>query len=194
MKFAGTERVTIEIEGTFAPTRQLPVEYDLVDGRARVSLFAFHVDQLHIVGIPFVRSSYAEVLWRVAARHRGDPAWWVAACDLAAQGPAIAARRWVKYPVRMTTVEVTETTVTTGDLAFTFGAPGEPATVEQRTLLTGELFQVPWGDDASGAHRVSVTHLTDRAGAEPLGSEVAWSSTAILRKYREHRCGSAIRV
>jgi len=192
VKFSGTERVTIELEGTFVPSRQLPVEYDLVDGRARVSLFAFHVDQLHIVGIPFVRSSYAEVLWRIAVRHRGEAAWWVTACDLAARGPAIAAKRWVRYPVRMTTVEVAETRVTSGGLDFELGAPDEPQAVEQRALLTGDLFRVPWGDYASNAHRVTVSRLTDRIGAETVGGDVSWSTSAILRKNREHRCGSAI--
>lgn len=196
MKFAGTERITVELAGTFEPQLALPdgLAFDLVDGRARVSLFAFHVDDLRIGGVPFVRSSYAEVLWRIAVVHAGEPAWWVAACDLAARVPAIAARRFVRYPVRMVPVEVGETRIATGGLEFALETGSDPVSVEQRTLLTGTLWRVPWGDDARGAHRAQVRNLTDRAGRETLGADVTWSTTAIVRRGREHRCGSAIAV
>jgi len=105
-RFSGRERVTIEIDGLFDPgTLEIPeqLELELHEGRARVSLFAFFVEKLAIAGVPFVRPSYPEVLWRIAVRDRGEPAWWVACCDLAALGPRMAARRWVRYPTREAT-------------------------------------------------------------------------------------------
>jgi hypothetical protein len=171
-RFEGHERITIELDGFFEPTLELPhgLELDLVDGRARVSLFAFHVDSLRIVGMPLVRASYGELLWRIAVRRGEQRAWWVAACDLGAMGPAWAARRWVRYPVRKTRVEVTDRAVSLDGLGFELGEDGDPALVEQRDLLTSSLFQVLWGDDASGI--VVKFAMTDTLGPRTVGSDV----------------------
>jgi hypothetical protein len=195
-RFSGRERVTIELDGLFDPTLELPsgLELDLVDGRARVSLFAFHVEDLRVTGIPLVRASYGEVLWRVAVRRGEQRAWWVAACDLAAMGPAWAARRWVRYPVRKTRVEVTDHAVSLEGFGFELGEDGDPALVEQRDLLTSSLFQVPWGDDASGAHVAEVRTMTDTLGPRTVGSDVTWEASAKVRRGRVHRCGVATRL
>jgi len=195
-RFSGRERITIELDGSFEPTLALPagLALDLVDGRARVSLFAFHVDDLRVIGMPLVRSSYAELLWRIAVRRGEQRAWWVAACDLTAAGPAWAARRWVRYPVRKRRIDVSEAGVSVEGLAFEIGPPGDPAIVEQRPLLTGAVFQVPWGDDASGAHTAPVRAMADTLGPITVGSDVTWATTAIVRKGREHRCGVATRL
>lgn len=206
-RFAGRERITIELDGWFDPAAlALPAGLvpELEGGRARVSLFAFHVDALRVIGVPLVRASYAEVLWRIAVRRGDTPAWWVAACDLDARArlAAWAARRWVRYPVRRCAVAVTETGATgaialggpAGAFACTVG-PGEAsAGIEARELLTGQpgaLSRVPWGDDRRGASRAPVRHLTDTLGAATLGRAVAWANTAIVRRGRAHRCGAA---
>lgn len=72
MRFSGTERATIELDGWFLPgalavPRAAELELD-AEGRGRVSLFAFHVDDLQIAGVPLLRASYAELLWRIAVR------------------------------------------------------------------------------------------------------------------------------
>ena len=192
-RFIGTERVTIELDGFFEPVLELPsgLALDLVDGRARVSLFAFHVDDLRVVGMPVVSASYAEVLWRIAVRRGEQRAWWVAACDLHARGPGWAARRWVRYPVRKARVAVTEARVAVDDFAFEVGAAGDRAIVERRTLLTGALYEVPWGDDGTGAHRAPVTSMTDSLGRVTVGRDIEWANTAIIRRGRQHRCGVA---
>jgi len=197
-RFVGKERVTIELDGTFDGDVALPggLALDRVDGRARVSLFAFYVDDIRIAFMPLIKSSYAEVLWRLAVRAGpgDDAAWWVAACDLAAAGPAWAARRWVRYPVRKQPVEVSDSRIAIADsFALELGAKRDPALVEQRPLLTGSLFRVPWGDDASGAHRAEVRSISDALGRLTVGADITWSSTAIVRHGREHRCGVAQR-
>jgi hypothetical protein len=195
-RFEGRERVTIELDGTFAPGIALPdgLDFDLVDGRARVSLFAFHVEDLRIVGMPLVRASYGEVLWRIAVRRGTQRAWWVAACDLGALGPAWAARRWVRYPVRKARVEVGDRAVTVDDFTFALGPDGDPALVEQRVLLTSALFQVPWGDDATGAHVAEVHAMTDPLARRTVGADVTWEMRAKVRRGRVHRCGVATRL
>jgi hypothetical protein len=203
-RFTGTERVTIELEGSFDPgTLKLPagLVLDVDKQRARVSLFAFHVDELRVIGMPVVSASYAEVLWRVAVRHRGARAWWVAACDLAARGPGWAARRWVRYPVRKSKVHVLDAhdvepacagiSADDGAISFALGPDGDPAIVERRALLTGSLYEVPWGDDGTGARRAAVRAMTDTLGRVTLGSPVEWSGNAVIRRGRAHRCGVA---
>lgn len=194
-RFEGRERVTIELDGFFKPTRDLPdrLEYELVEGQARVSLFAFHVDNLKVKRVPF-GTSYSELLWRIAVRHAGAPAWWVTACDLEALIPTWAARRWVRYPVRWQRVNVTERQLSMRDLNFDIGPGVGTARVEQRDLLTGDLYRVPWGDDASGAQHAEVTDLTDSLGRLTVGTDITWSPTAIVRYGRMHRCGVAASV
>jgi hypothetical protein len=195
-RFEGRERVTIELDGLFEPALALPdgLALDLVGGRARVSLFAFHVDDLRIVGMPLVRSSYSELLWRIAVRRGDERAWWVAACDLGAMGPAWAARRWVRYPVRKTRIAVGDSGIALDGFGFELGPDADPVLVEQRALLTSSLFQVPWGDDATGAHLAEVRAMTDTLGARTVGSDVTWEPRAKVRRGRVHRCGVATRL
>ena len=202
-RFEGRERITIELDGSFEPTPAFALPdglvLELVDGRARVSLFAFHVDDLLVTGMPLIRASYAELLWRVAVRRGDERAWWVVACDIGAAGPAWAARRWVRYPVRKLHVAVEETGVSTDGLSFEVGPDGDrraivPAIIEQRALLTGDIYRVPWADDASGAHRAEVRAMRDTVSGITVGAEVGWSNTAIIRRGRQHRCGVATRL
>ena len=201
-RFHGRERVTIELDGLLDPASlAIPrgLELELRDGAARVRLFAFHVEDLRITGIPLVHSSYAEVLWRIAVLERGEPAWWVACCDLAALAPRLAARRWVRYPTRAASrVIVTEARIEVAASRTTLGLdlgamepralPGEP-----RRLLVGPNAEwvVPWGDDAELAGAAAVTVTADRLAIDTLGTPVRWAATAAVRRGREHRCGTA---
>jgi hypothetical protein len=196
-RFEGRERITIELDGFFEPTFALPdrLELDLVDRRARVSLFAFHVDDLRVLGLPLVRASYGELLWRIAARQGDTRVWWVLSCDLDALGPAWAARRWVRYPVRKMRVDITDRGVSADGLVFDVGPDRDPALVEQRQLVTGEiLHHVPWGDDTSGAHLAEVRGMVDTISRTTVGSDVEWAGTARVRRGRLHRCGVATRL
>ena len=95
-QFRGIERATVEIEGTFDAAQSFSQALDLEideNDRARVSVFAFHVDDLKITGVPLVRASYGELLWRVAIRSHGQPAWSVVACDLEPLGARLIAER-----------------------------------------------------------------------------------------------------
>ncbi len=136
-RFEGRERVTIELDGFFEPRPILPARlaYDLVDGRARVSLFAFRVDNLKMKRVPF-GASYSELLWRIAVRHDDTPAWWVLACDLDALIPAWAAARWVKYRVRNLRVNIMDRQVSADGLIFDIAPGGDIAEVEQRRGVT----------------------------------------------------------
>ncbi len=218
-RFRGRERVTVEIDGAFDPAGlAVPagVELERSDGAARVRLFAFFVEGIRITGVPLVRASYAEVLWRVAVRAAIDrasgepagedarseivPAWWAIRCDLGARGPRFAARRWVRYPVHAAEVEVAEERVRVaaaagGELAIAIGAAGAAAAIEQRPLITGldAAWAVPWGDDGGEAVEAAVSVERDTLSAVTLGAEVRWSPTALVRRGREHRCGTARR-
>jgi hypothetical protein len=202
-RFRGRERITIELDGAFDPAGlAVPagVELDPPEGPARVRLFAFFVEGIRIAGVPLLRASYAEVLWRVAVRADGGPAWWALCCDLGAIGPRFAARRWVRYPVRAADVEVVEDRVRVaaaggGELAIAVGAAGAPAGVEQRPLITGldAAWVVPWGDDGGDAHIAPVSVERDELSQITVGAEVRWSPTAVVRRGREHRCGTARR-
>lgn len=203
-RFRGRERVTIELDGAFDPAGlALPagIELDPAGGPARVRLFAFFVERLQIAGVPLLRSSYAEVLWRVAVRAGGEPAWWALACDLAARGPRIAARRWVRYPVRAAAVEVEAARVRVrvaagdGELAIAIGAPGAPAPLEHRPLITGEdaAWSVPWGDEDAEAEVAPARVLADTLSRLTVGAAVRWAPTGLVRAGREHRCGVARR-
>lgn len=203
-RFHGRERTTAELDGWFEP-QQLHVPHQVVldrdeAGRGRVQLFCFAVEDLRMTGVPLVRASYAEILWRIAVRAGGEPAWWVIACDLEALGPRLLASRYVRYPVRRSRVAVTaeEVRAATGDgeLAITLGDPsGEERDAEQRILLVGDDagWSVPWGDAERSGRAVRVTVTADSLARATLGSPVTWAQTALVRSGREHRCGIAQR-
>jgi hypothetical protein len=52
-RFAGTERVTVELDGTFDAAAVVLPEGLVHDG-GRISLFAFHVDRIRIAGVPLL--------------------------------------------------------------------------------------------------------------------------------------------
>lgn len=201
-RFRGRERVTIELDGAFDPAGlAIPagVALDPPGGPARVRLFAFFVEGIRITGVPLLRASYAEVLWRVAVRAETGPAWWAMRCDLGAIGARLLARRWVRYPVRAAAVEVSEERVRVaapaGELSIAIGPPGAPAAVEPRPLITGldGAWAVPWGEDGGAARAAPASVEHDTLSAITLGAEVRWSPTALVRRGREHRCGAARR-
>jgi hypothetical protein len=204
-RFHGIEDVTIELAGSFDPARlEVPSCIELerdAGGRARVSLFAFAVRRIRITGVPLIRASYPELLWRIAVRDGGAPAWWALACDLGARGPRIAARRWVRYPVRAQMVAVTAERISAtgpaGDLAIRLGPAAETTAIDVRPLITGRdaSWLVPWGDDA-GEVQVSpavVDVERDSLGEATVGSAIAWEHAACIRRGRRHRCGVARR-
>jgi len=202
--FVGRERATVELDGTFLPgglavPRQLELELD-ADGRARLRLFAFHVDDLRIVHVPLVRASYAEVLWRVAVRTAGQAAWWVPACDLGARVPRLLAARLIHYPTRAGTVEVTRDAVritcSAGSLDIALGpAGGEQIAVEPRALVVGPAaeWEVPWGDEGPAAHPAVATIAADSLAQATVGAQITWAPVAFVREGRQHQCGVARR-
>jgi len=200
--FAGTERATIELDGWFQPgalvlPRSAEPELD-AEGRARVSLFAFHVDDLRIAGVPLVRASYAELLWRVAVQVAGRAAWWIAACDLGSRPARVLAERAIHYPVRpaRVAVDIDRIRAEAGPraLAISVGrAARERLSPECRPVLTGPRaeWEVPWGDDGLAAQLAPVSVDTDSLGATTLGMSVTWAPVALVRTGRLHRCGSS---
>jgi hypothetical protein len=201
-RFTGRERATIELDGTFLPgrlavPRQLALELD-AEGRARLRLFAFHVDDLRIARVPLVRASYAEVVWRIAVRAGETAAWWVPACDLGARAPRLLASRYIHYPTRAGTIEVELDHVRVageaGSLAIALGPAGsEDVTQESRTLLVGPAaeWEVPWGDDGPAAHPAVAAVSADSLAEATVGGPVSWAGVAFVRQGREHRCGVA---
>ncbi|HSN25697.1 MAG TPA: hypothetical protein VLT45_05410 [Kofleriaceae bacterium] len=201
MRFFGTERATIELDGYFDPRglvlpRTAELELD-ADGRARVSLFAFHVDNLQVVGLPLVRASYAELLWRVAVRTAGRLAWWVVACDLASRRARYIAEREIRYPVRRSevTVEVDALRCISGggDLAISLGQLSEHASPERRGVYTGPRaeWEVPWADDGSAGRIAPVRVEADSLGTTTVGMSVTWAPVALVRSGRLHGCGTS---
>jgi hypothetical protein len=197
-RFTGRERATVELDGAFRPgglvvPQRLSLELDR-DGRARVRLFAFAVEGLRIAGVPLVRASYSELLWRVAVRAGDTPAWWVVACDLGARAPRWVASRYVRYPVRARDVEVEADRVRCDGLAIALGPAGrEEIAPESRPVLVGAQaeYEVPWGDDGPPAHPAMATIEADTLADETLGAPVTWAPAAFVRASREHRCGVA---
>jgi len=202
VRFAGTERATIELDGWFAPDalavpHAATLELD-ADGRARVSLFAFHVDDLAIVALPVLRASYAELLWRVAVRIAGQPAWWIASCDLGSRRARWLAEHAIHYPVRRARVAVDADEIRADvgprTLAISVGASiGEKRSPERRRVVTGPRadWEVPWGDDGSGALLAPVSVEADSLSQATLGMSVAWAPVCLVRIGRLHRCGSS---
>lgn len=198
-RFTGTERVTVELGGTFDPsTVTLPA--GLAHDGGRVSLFAFQVERLRMAGVPLLSWSYPEVLWRIAVRHDGVPCWWAIACDLEARGPAWAAHRYVRYEVRRHHVVVDETRVITrgeaGELAIEISNKvAAPLELERRELRTGRDagWVVPWGDDLGPSLVHPVKILSDSLSEPSFGAPVKWADRAVLRRGRQHRCGVAHR-
>ena len=202
MRFSGTERTTIELDGWFhsralAIPRTAELELD-DDGRARVSLFAFHVDDLQITGVPLVRASYAELLWRIAVRTAGRLGWWIVACDLASRRARYVAEHEIHYPVRRSTVVVEHTAVRcisgAGDLVLSVGV-GEARAVspERRGVFTGPRaeWEVPWADDGSAGRIAPVRVEADSLSGPTLGMSVTWAPVALVRSGRLHGCGSS---
>lgn len=193
-QFRGIERATIEIDGTFDATQSFSAPLDLeIDAhdRARVSVFAFHVDDLKITGVPLVRASYGQLLWRIAIRDRGQPAWWVIACDLEPLGARLIAERTVRYPVRRNAVDVTVSAVRAPGFVVELAAATTARPLEHRPLIVRDGWQVPWGDDDTSAAVAPATVVEDKLAFETLGTRVQWSATALVRTNREHRCGIA---
>ncbi len=193
-QFRGTERATIEIEGTFDATQSFNTPLDLEideNDRARVSVFAFHVDDLKITGVPLVRASYGELLWRVAIRDSRGPAWWVVACDLEPLGARLIAERTIRYPVRRNAVEVTVQSIQAPGFVVDLEAATSARPIEHRRLMVRDGWEIPWGDDDATAAVAPATVLDDTLAFETLGTRVKWSPTALVRTNREHRCGIA---
>jgi hypothetical protein len=193
-QFRGIERATIEVEGTFDATQSFNTQLDLEideNDRARVSVFAFHVDDLKITGVPVVRASYGELLWRIAIRHRGEPAWLVVACDLEPLGARLIAERTIRYPVRRNAVDVTVQRIQAPGFVVDLEAATSAQPLEHRRLMVRDGWEVPWGDDDATAAVAPATVLDDTLAFETLGTRVKWSPTALVRTNREHRCGIA---
>ncbi|MGE5180817.1 MAG: hypothetical protein ACM31C_02085 [Acidobacteriota bacterium] len=197
-RFSGRERATVELDGWFRPgglavPRRLALELD-GDGRARVRLFAFHVDDLRIARVPVFRASYAEILWRVAVRAGDTPAWWIAACDLGAWTARLAAARYVRYPVRRGKVDVSLDHVRADGLAISLGPAGtEEIAPEPRPVLVGANaeWEVPFADDGPPARPAVATVEADSLAEQTLQAPVTWAPAAFVRVNRQHRCGAA---
>jgi hypothetical protein len=201
MRFFGTERATIELDGYFPPRalaipRTAELELD-DDGRARISLFAFHVADLHVVGLPVVRASYAELLWRVAVRTGGRLGWWVIACDLASRRARFMAEHELHLPVRRSEVDVELTAIRCisqpGDLVISLGALSEHASPERRGMFTGPRaeWEVPWSDDGSAGRIAPARVEVDSLSAATVGMSVTWAPVALVRSGRLHGCGTS---
>jgi hypothetical protein len=204
LRFSGTERATIELDGYFHPRalvipRTAELELD-DDGRARVSLFAFHVDDLRITTprVPLIRASYAELLWRVAVRTAGRRAWWVVACDLGSRRARYLAERELHYPVRKAELaadlEAIRCISPTGDLVISLGRTGgDRASPERRGVFTGARaeWEVPWSDDGSAGRLAPARVEADSLSATTLGMSVTWAPVALVRVGRLHGCGSS---
>ena len=201
MRFFGTERATIELDGYFPPRalaipRTAELELD-DDGRARVSLFAFHVAELRVVGLPLVRASYAEILWRVAVRTAGRLGWWVAACDLSSRRARYVAEHEMHYPVRRSEVDVDVAAVRCvshpGDLVISLGPLSEHASPERRGMFTGPRaeWEVPWSDDGSAGRVAPARVEVDSLSAATVGMSVTWAPVALVRTGRLHGCGTS---
>ncbi len=197
-RFTGTERVTIEIAGTFDATK-VTLPAGLAHDGGRISLFAFHVERLRIAGVPLISWSYPEVLWRIAVTRDGTRCWWAIACDLEARGPAWAARRYVRYEVRRQHVVVDETRVVSrgrGELAIEISNQvAAPLALEHRELRTGRDagWVVPWGEDDTALLTHPVRLVCDSLSEPSLGAPVKWADRAVVRRGRAHRCGVAHR-
>jgi len=202
VRFYGTERATIELDGWFHPRalaipRTAELELD-DDGRARVSLFAFHVDDLQIAGVPLVRASYAELVWRVAVRTAGRIGWWVPACDLRSRRARYVAEHEIHYPVRRSDVVVELTAVRCvtddGDLVISVGQPAtDHVSPERRGMFTGPRaeWEVPWADDGSAGRIAPARVDVDSLSGATLGMSVTWAPVALVRTGRLHGCGTS---
>lgn len=201
MRFYGTERATIELDGYFPPRalaipRTAELELD-DDGRARVSLFAFYVADLRVAGLPVVRASYAEILWRIAVRTAGRLGWWVVACDLSSRRARYAADHELHYPTRRSEVEVDPDAVRcispAGDLVISVGPLSEHASPERRGMFTGPRaeWEVPWSDDGSAGRVAPARVEADSLSAATVGMSVTWAPVALVRSGRLHGCGSS---
>jgi hypothetical protein len=81
-----------------------------------------------------------------------------------------------------------------GDLAISVGHQArERLSPERRAIVTGPRaeWEVPWGDDGSGAHVAAATVEADSLSARTLGMSVTWAPVCLVRSGRLHRCGSA---
>lgn len=201
MRFFGTERATVELDGYFPPRalaipRTAELELD-DDGRARVSLFAFDVADLRVAGLPLVRAAYAEILWRVAVRTAGRLGWWVSACDLASRRARFVAEHEMHYPVRRSEVSVDLAAVRcispAGDLVISVGPLAEHASPERRGMFTGPRgeWEVPWSDDGSAGRIAPARVEVDSLSAATVGMSVTWAPVALVRTGRLHGCGTS---
>jgi hypothetical protein len=204
LRFSGTERATIELDGYFHPRalvipRTAELELD-DDGRARVSLFGFHVDDMRIDSprVPLIRASYAELLWRVAVRTAGRLAWWVIACDLSSRRARYLAERELHYPVRKCEVGVEIQAMRcispAGDLVVSLGQlASDRASPERRGVFTGARaeWEVPWSDDGSAGRLAAARVEADSLSGTTLGMSVTWAPVALVRTGRLHGCGSS---
>jgi hypothetical protein len=202
VRFFGIERATIELDGWFHPRalaipRTAELELD-DDGRARVSLFAFHVDDLQIEGVPLVRASYAQLLWRVAVRTAGRLGWWITACDLRSRRARYMAEHEIHYPVRRAEIAVEVEAVRClcgdGDLVISVGpTESQHVSPERRGMFTGPRgeWEVPWSDDGSAGRLAPVRVEIDSLSASTLGMSVTWAPVALVRTGRLHGCGTS---
>lgn len=207
----GTEELSIELPCTlpFERARALitapSLEPELEGDRATASLLLFRMKALHPRGLGLPGPGYAEALWRLGVRWRGEAAWLAVACDLDRGLVGWLGARLIRYPVRRATINFRDegegrckAAVRAGgarlDLEVTAqGQPPDPVRPRPMLVLDGaRLLGVPWGEHPAPYRRQASIVVTGRSlldatlgeGAQPAGE-------GLLHRGREHLCGVA---
>jgi hypothetical protein len=204
---SGTEVHTLELGLSIDPDRARSLagelEPDLAGGHGRGDVLFFAMRRLGVTGVPLVRFSYGEALFRLSVTWQGQPAWLALACDLDRKMIQVLGRWLVRYPVRPASFELDAAhfAVRAADGALVVDTEAQdesPEALPPRPLLVrvdSALYRIPWREDPAPWRRTARCMPGDDALAQAtFGGAVTFDATGTLHRGRVHRCGIARRV
>lgn len=208
--FSGTETTSLELTAVLDAAAAETIERTLPDPlllerdaerRGVASVLALEMHGLGLRGVP-IGLDYREVLHRVAARFRGEPAWVALRCDLDRALVRAMAAKIIRYPVAAARIAIEDgedgvvrlrSDGGDGVIAATF-APAEAVepTPPRRTFVVHRerLFEIPWDErPAPVRRRASVTDSDASGCATVFGASLTFDGVATLHRGRTHFCG-----
>ncbi|MDP1915566.1 MAG: DUF2071 domain-containing protein [Myxococcales bacterium] len=207
----GREALTLEVElgcEATAARSVLPTRLELdvhADGWASVSVLLFSMEQMRVKGLPTPGLAYHEVLWRLRARLDGSPVFFAVACDLDHPLVRGLGATLIRYPVRRSRFEFSESSfkasAAEGVLYLcTQPVEGSAAPVVQEPLPVfsrqGEaLFRIPWEETPTPERtEVQLEVRDDSLASRTMHGALRWPRRAVSMRGRRHHCGFASRV
>jgi hypothetical protein len=199
MRLAGTEKISIEIEGSLDPAateafaKRLPLRPD-----GRMSILALEMRGLGLRDVKLPGLNYREVLHRLSVNVDGAPAWLALRCDLDSALVRRTATRVIRYPVHDARISISASEIRSDAFSarLRIGDEAMPHALRRTFVIQKErLFEIPWDEKLTTTPREAVVEDVEMHGCEEVfGGPISLETRAIVHRERRHFCASAVRV